>query len=106
MLSESASPTTPTSNGREQRVQALMAQLRPNAEQALREMAERLVDFPMEKSFGAIEYDLRDVAHDFASASHQAGLQAGKKGATKAPASSVPTAPPTPASSATAPRPG
>jgi hypothetical protein len=106
MLSESASPTTPPSNDRERRVQALITQLRPNAEQALREMAERLVDLPLEKSFGAIEYQLRYAAHDFASASHQAGLLAGKKGATKAPASSAPTAVVTPGSSATEKRPG
>jgi len=106
MLSESTSPTTPLPNDREPRVLALMAQLRPNAEHALREMAERLVDLPEEQSFGAIEYQLRDAAHDFASASHQAGLRAGKKGATKGRASSAPTARPTPGSSATATRPG
>ncbi len=106
MLDNTASPATPTPHDRESRVLQLIARLRPNAEQALREMAERLVDLPEEKSFGAIEYELRDVAHDFASSSHQAGLQAGKKGATKAQASSAPTAPKTPGSSITEPRPG
>lgn len=106
MLDPSVSSTTATSNDRECRVQELISQLRPSAEQAIRAMAERLVDLPVEKSFGQIEYDLRDLAHDLASASHQAGLQAGKKGATKVPASPARTAGPTPASLTTARRPG
>ena len=42
--------------GREARVQALLAQLQPNADQILRQMAENLVDLPKDKSFGQIEY--------------------------------------------------
>jgi hypothetical protein len=104
----SAVPSTPsqTSDTREARIQALLAQLRPDAEHVLRQMAERLVDLPEDRAFGQIEYDLRDLAHDLAASCHQAGLQAGKKGATTAPAVPAPTAPPTPASSTTAPRPG
>jgi hypothetical protein len=96
----------PTPDDREARIQALLQRLRPHAEQALRHMAERLVDLPEDRAFGPIEYDLRDLAHDLAAASHQAGLEAGKKRATKAPASSAPAARPTPASSRTGPRPG
>lgn len=101
-------PPTPTSSSpdREARIQALLQLLRPNAEHVLRQMAERLVDLPDGQAFGQVEYDLRDLAHDLAAASHQAGLQAGKKRATKAPASSAPTAGTTPASSNTAARPG
>jgi len=69
-------------------------------------MAERLVDLPEGQAFGPIEYDLRDAAHDLAAAAHRAGLEAGKKRGTKAPAPSARTAGPTPASSATGPRPG
>jgi hypothetical protein len=69
-------------------------------------MAERLVDLPEGQAFGQVEYDLRDLAHELAAAAHQAGLEAGKKRGTKAPASSAPAAPPTPASSRTAPRAG
>lgn len=101
-------PPTPTSSSpdREARIQALLQLLRPNAEHVLRQMAERLIDLPDGQAFGQVEYDLRDLAHDLAAASHQAGLQAGKKRATKAPASSAPTAGTTPASSNTAARPG
>jgi hypothetical protein len=102
-----ALPTTPPPDGgREARVQEFLAQLRAGAEPALRRMAERLVDLPEEQSFGQIEYDLRDGAHELAAAAHRAGLEAGKKRGTPAPAPSAPTAAPTPASSATGARPG
>src|SRR5215213_903971 len=106
MLNPSASSSSTTSEDREACLQALLGQLRPQAEATLRQMAERLVDLPEEQAFGQVEYDLRDWAHDLAAAAHQAGLQAGKKRATKAPASSAPAARPTPVSSTTAPRPG
>jgi len=95
-----------TSDGREARIRALVEQLRPRADTVLRQMAERLVDLPEQQSFGPIEYDLRDLGHELARASHQIGLQAGKKRATRRPVASAPTAPPTPASSATGQRPG
>ena len=79
MLNTPLSPPSPTSEDREARVQALLGRLRPQADQVLRHMAERLVDLPEAKSFGQIEYDLRDLAHELAAASHQAGLDAGKK---------------------------
>ena len=101
-----ATPSLPTAADREARIQALVQQLRPNAEDVLRRMAELLVDLPDDQAFGAIEYQLRDLAHDLAASSHQAGLQAGKKRATRVPASSAPTASTTPVSSSTGPRPG
>lgn len=97
---------TPTADDRAARVQQLMERLRPAAEDSLRRMAERLVDLPEEQAFGQVEYDLRDLAHELAATSHQAGLQVGKKRGTTVPAPSVPTAPLTPASSSTAPRRG
>jgi hypothetical protein len=98
--------TTPTDDDREARVQELVNRLRPAADQVLRRMAERLVDLPEDQAFGQVEYDLRDLAHELASTSHQAGLEAGKKRGTAAPALSAPTAPPMPASSSIAPRVG
>jgi hypothetical protein len=82
MLNTPAPTPSATPEDREARIQALLLRLRPNADQVLRQMAERLVDLPEDKSFGQIEYDLRDLAHDLAAASHQAGLDAGKKRAT------------------------
>jgi hypothetical protein len=106
MLSHDAAPPASAPVTREDRVEGLLARLRGNAEATLRQMAERLADLPEEQSFGQVELDLRDLAHDLASSSHQAALDAGKKRATAAPASPAPTAAATPASSATAPRPG
>ena len=96
----------PTAADRQSRIEALLQQLRPNAEQLLRQMAERLVDLPEDKAFGQIEYDLRDLAHQMAAASPQAALTAGKKRATKAPASPAPSADEMLVSKATAKRPG
>jgi len=79
MLSQNTSSTSPISDSREARVQALLEQLQPNADQILRQMAENLVDLPEDKSFGQIEYTLRDLAHELASSCHQTGLVAGKK---------------------------
>src|SRR6266487_3451149 len=99
MLNAQPSSAATGTSDREARVQALVERLWPSAEQALRDMAEKLVDLPEHQAFGQIEYDLRDLAHDLAAASHQAGLEAGKKRGTRAPAPSAPTARPTPASS-------
>jgi hypothetical protein len=106
MLNTPASPPSQASQDREARVQAFLERLRPHGEQVLRQMAERLVDLPEDQAFGQVEYDLRDLAHDLAACTHQAGLEAGKKRATKAPAPSVPPARRMPASSSIAPRPG
>jgi hypothetical protein len=105
-MNASQSASSPLCNDRENRMQTLLELLRPNAEGVLRQMAERLVDLPENQSFGQVEYDLRDLAHDLAASAHQAGLDAAKKKATKARASSARTASKTPASSSTAPRPG
>jgi hypothetical protein len=106
MLSHDDASSASAPVTRRDRVEALLEQLRGNADATLRQMAERLVDLPEDQSFGQIELDLRDLAHDLASSSHRAGLAAGKKRATEAPASPAPAAAATPASSATARRPG
>ena len=59
-----------TADDREARVQELLGRLQPHAQRALRRMAERLVDLPQGQAFGQVEYDLRDVAHELAAASH------------------------------------
>jgi hypothetical protein len=90
-------PTTPDSD-RQARIEALVAQLRPAADEALRRMAEQLIDRPDTELFGDIEYRLRDAAHDLAAAAHQTGLEARKKGGTTGPVPSAPRAAPTPGS--------
>jgi hypothetical protein len=74
------------SEDRELRIQALMEQLRPAAEQALRCMAESLLDAPDSQLLRDVEFTLRDAAHDLAATAHQTGLAGRKKGGIKAPA--------------------
>jgi hypothetical protein len=103
MLHETASATNPIPEGREERRQRILQALKDDP--LLERLADELVDLPDDKVFGAIEHTLRDLSHDFAAHAHQAGI-AGKKRATRGPASSAPTASKTPASSTTAKRPG
>ncbi|OWK34490.1 N-carbamoylputrescine amidase / Omega amidase [Fimbriiglobus ruber] len=83
---------------RHARIEALLTQLRPAAEDALRRMAEQLVDRPDTELFGDIEYRLRDAAHDLATTAHQTGLEARKKGGTRGRASCARSAGRTPGS--------
>jgi hypothetical protein len=106
MLDSDASATNQTSNERENRRAAILRALQADAQGVLERMADALADLPEERAFGKIEYDLRDLAHELAASAHQAGLEAGKKRATRAPASSAPPASTTPASSSTGPSPG
>jgi hypothetical protein len=106
VLDSNSSATNQTSNEREIRRQAILRALRADAEGVLERMADELVDLPEDKAFGKIEHDLRDLAHELASSAHKAGLDAGKKRATKVAASSAPPASTTPASSNTGPSPG
>ena len=64
---------------REERIGALMDQLRPKVEEALRRMVERAVDVPEAEEFGAIEYEFRDAGLDLANEVRQAGLASRKK---------------------------
>ena len=101
MLHPRESTPLKTTEDRETRVRALMDQLRPAADEALRRMAEALVDAPDRGLFGDVELRLRDRAHALAAAAHQAGLEGRKKGGTAAPAPPAPTASGRPASSTT-----
>ena len=99
MLPQPPSPPSATADDRETRVRALMDQLRPQVEQAVRQMAESLVDSPDAQLFGDLEFALRDQAHDLAAAAHQTGLHSRKKGGTRAAASPASTAAGPPSSS-------
>jgi hypothetical protein len=88
------------------RVHAIRERLRPLLEQTATDMAEALAELSDDQLFGQIEFTLRDRAHRFATAAHQAGIDARqKKTATTAPASSAATAAKTPSSSTTSPGP-
>jgi hypothetical protein len=67
---------------RDEQVEALMTQLRPQVEASLRRMAERCVDLPEAEEFGAIEYEFRDAGLNLANEVRQAGVASRKKRAT------------------------
>jgi HPt (histidine-containing phosphotransfer) domain-containing protein len=79
MLGDKDSAASKIPDGRDSRVEALLARLKERSESSLRLMAERLADLPEEQSFGQVEHDLRDLAHRLASSAHQAGLEASQK---------------------------
>src|SRR5262249_58990209 len=83
MLHTPNSTPSSTREDREARIQALMEQLRPASEQALRHMAEELVDAPDSQLFGAVELRLRDHAHELAATVHQTCLARRHKGGTR-----------------------
>lgn len=64
---------------REERIEALMEQLRPKIDQIVRRMVERAVDVPEAEEFGAIEYEFRDAGLGIANEVQQAGVTSRKK---------------------------
>jgi hypothetical protein len=56
-----------------------MAQLRPQLEQAVRQMVERAIDVPEAEEFGAIDVEFRDAGLDLANEVRQASLGSRKK---------------------------
>ena len=64
---------------REQRVEAIMKELRPKMETAVREMVERAVDVPEAEEFGAIDFEFRDAGLKLASDVRQASVASRKK---------------------------
>jgi hypothetical protein len=101
MLAPHDSAPSSAPQGREARTRAVMGRLRPAAAQALRQMAEDLVDAPDPQLFQGVEPRLRGRAHQLAAAAHQAGLEGRGKGGTAAPASPAPAASARPAPSST-----
>ena len=71
--------TVSTSPSREDRIAALMEELRPKVEEAVRQMVERAVDVPEHEEFGAIEYEFRDAGLNLANDVRQASLASRKK---------------------------
>ena len=74
-----ASPTTET---REQRIEAIMKELRPKIDEAVRQMVERAVDVPEAQEFGVIDFEFRDAGLKLANDVRQASVASRKKRAT------------------------
>lgn len=64
---------------REQRIEALMNQLRPQIEATVRQMVERAVDVPEAEEFGAIDFEFRDAGQKLTNAVRQAAVASRKK---------------------------
>jgi hypothetical protein len=64
---------------REQRIEAILNQVRPLVEARVRELVERAVDVPEAEELGAIDLEFRDAGLDLANAVRQAGLAGRKK---------------------------
>jgi hypothetical protein len=74
--STAAGATTET---REQRIEAILNQLRPKVEATIRQMVERAVDVPEAEEFGAIDSEFRDAGQRLANDVRQASLASRKK---------------------------
>ena len=86
---------------REERIEAILKELRPKIEAAVRRMVERAVDVPEAEEFGAIDFEFRDAGQQLANEVRQAGLASRKKRATSAAASPARTATGRPSSTPT-----
>lgn len=67
------------SETREQRIEAIMKELRPKVEEAVRRMVERAVDVPEAEEFGAIDFEFRDAGQKLANDVRQASVASRKK---------------------------
>jgi hypothetical protein len=77
-----SSPSVSVNESREQRIEAILQQLRPKIEQTVRQMVERAVDVPEAQEFGAIDFEFRDAGQKLANDVRQASLASRKKRAT------------------------
>ena len=68
-----------TTETREERIEAIMKELRPKIEATVRQMVERAVDVPEAKEFGAIDFEFRDAGQQLANEVRQAGVAGRKK---------------------------
>lgn len=67
---------------REQRIEAIRQQLRPQIEQTVRQLVERAVDVPEAQEFGVIDREFRDAGLKMVNHIRQASLASRKKRAT------------------------
>jgi hypothetical protein len=67
---------------REQRIEAILQELRPQIEATVRQLVERAVDVPEAEEFGAIDLEFRDAGQRLANEVRHAALASRKKRAT------------------------
>jgi hypothetical protein len=64
---------------REERIEAILKELRPKVEATLRRLVERAVDVPEAEEFGPIDFEFRDAGQQLANEVRQAGVASRKK---------------------------
>ena len=64
---------------REERIEAIMKELRPKVEATVRQMVERAVDVPESEEFGAIDFEFRDAGQKLTNEVRQASVVSRKK---------------------------
>jgi NADP-dependent 3-hydroxy acid dehydrogenase YdfG len=64
---------------REERIEAILKELRPKIEATVRHMVERAVDVPEAEEFGAIDFEFRDAGQMLANDVRQASVASRKK---------------------------
>jgi hypothetical protein len=64
---------------RQQRIEALMQQLRPKVEQVVRRLVERAVDVPEAEEFGPVDLEFRDAGLELVNDVRQAAVAGRKK---------------------------
>ena len=69
----------PADETREQRIEAIIKELRPKVEATVRQMVERAVDVPEAEEFGAIDFEFRDAGQELANEVRQASVASRKK---------------------------
>lgn len=68
-----------TNETREERIEAILNELRPKIDAAVRKMVERAVDVPEAEEFGAIDFEFRDAGQEMANDVRQASVASRKK---------------------------
>src|ERR1700722_10889237 len=75
-----ARPIAATNETREERIEAIMKELRPKIDAAVRKMVERAVDVPEAEEFGAIDFEFRDAGQKLANDVRQVSVTSRKRG--------------------------
>jgi len=64
---------------RQERIDAVMNELRPKLDAMLQKMVETIVDKPEAEELGEVEFELRDMGRDLIATVQETGLKSRKK---------------------------
>jgi hypothetical protein len=73
-----AAPVDPVQE-RQERIDAVMKELRPKMDAMLQKMVETIVDKPEAEELGDVEFELRDIGRDMVASVQETGLKSRKK---------------------------